>query len=677
MEILQQQEQQQQRVQTPHGQQSHFQQPVQNQFLPHYQPPTASPASQSHSPASNPLMSPPHIMSPPMTPQPQFQNRFQQNSNQQIQQQRNGHFHQNAQMQQQQQHLQRQANHQPQRHMQQQQFQPNQKFVNVQRSPKIDESKIAEIKKELKSPPNRMQQQAATKPVQMQQNHQTMQHRPQQHHPLQQHSHQQQQQQQQQPQVVNRPSIIRRTDSAISQKPPPPHQPAQQMPKKVPQKKPKLNTAGPAFGNSQLRVAPGAGPLPGLSQIKQEPGTSGSVPKIGTLREEQRMRQIQFEQQKQQNFIQQQSSMANTRIVNRQQQRQFVGPRTTPVVPQQRPGQVFNAVQEHRVMPVSNSSTSPGRKPWDLNLQAPRRQSGIEVVSRKPPQQNGQAQLQHQQNMRHQQQQFGIQPQMQRAPTVLAPDAPLRPGFQIYNGQLIEVRPTNTFNISHMQHQQQQQRFQQQQQRHIVHQQQNRSNDVKMFQHQKRPGWDSASFSVAPPPPSTPSQSSSSNQLSQLEKEALINEKKNQATEKLIKKSKMKATKLIWDPIVLDEGIMLEEINEQNGMIKTIEVGYDDSFDFSPLWASSKQKSICDDVIEIRSTPTPPSVDAEEEYELFFSIVSDDGFSQSGKNLDDIWNGILDQLELGNTFPGAAPRSTRPDVYKVTKIYFYRFYANF
>ena len=86
---------------------------------------------------------------------------------------------------------------------------------------------------------------------------------------------------------------------------------------------------------------------------------------------------------------------------------------------------------------------------------------------------------------------------------------------------------------------------------------------------------------------------------------------------------------------------------------------------------------LCDDVIEIRSTPTPQSVDADEEYELFFSIVSDDGFSQSGKNLDDIWNGILDQLELGNTFPGAAPRSTRPDVYKVTKIYFYRFYANF
>merc|ERR1712106_417863 len=247
-----------------------------------------------------------------------------------------------------------------------------------------------------------------------------------------------------------------------------------------------------------------------------------------------------------------------------QQQRQFVGPRTTPVVHQQRPQQIYNnQQQDHRAMPGSHTTLSPGRKPWDLNLQAPRRQSGIEVVSRKP-QHGGQNQLQQQQNLRHQQQQFGIQPQIQRGQTVLSHEAPLRPGFQIYNGQLIEVRATNTFNMQHMQQQQHQhqhqhqhqlqhqhqQRFQNQ--RHIIHQSQpQRQTDSKLFQ--KRPGWDSASFSVAPPPQS--SSQLSVNQLSQVEKEALINEKKNQATEKLIKKSKMKATKLIWDPIILDEGI--------------------------------------------------------------------------------------------------------------------------
>ena len=167
-----------------------------------------------------------------------------------------------------------------------------------------------------------------------------------------------------------------------------------------------------------------------------------------------------------------------------------------------------------------------------------------------------------------------------------------------------------------------------------------------------------------------------------MEKEALINEKKNQATEKLIKKSKMKATKLIWDPIsksaqfsaqcpnfvsVLDEGILLDEINEQNGMIKPIESGFDDSFLVSPLLTKSRKRRTSDDIIELRS-PTPPSVggETEEEYELFFSIVSEDGFSQSGKSLDAIWNNVLDQLEVGShTFPGSAPRSTRPDVYKV------------
>ena len=249
------------------------------------------------------------------------------------------------------------------------------------------------------------------------------------------------------------------------------------------------------------------------------------------------MRQMYEQQQKQQQFIQQQNSIGAVKngrpqaVQQQNRQMQFVHQRTTPVVStynstlsQQRPQQAY--AQDHRLtMPHSGS---PGRKPWDLNLQAPRRQSGIEVVSRKPANQQDNRANQFQ-TSRHQQQQFGIQPL--HGQRVLAADAPLRPGFQIYNGQLIEVRATNSFNMS-LQHQQPRPQE-------IYRQNGQRQNDVKMFQNQKRPGWDSNAFSVSP----------SSGQLSQAEKEAIINERKQQATEKLIKKNKMKATKLIWDPI--------------------------------------------------------------------------------------------------------------------------------
>ena len=101
-------------------------------------------------------------------------------------------------------------------------------------------------------------------------------------------------------------------------------------------------------------------------------------------------------------------------------------------------------------------------------------------------------------------------------------------------------------------------------------------------------------------------------------------------------------------------------------MIKPIETGFDDSFVFSPLWTEFKEKKSLAKSAKARPL-TPPSVDQpdQEEFELFFSIVSDDGFAQSGKNLEEIWNGLLDQLENDHTFPGAAPRSTRPNVYKV------------
>ena len=46
--------------------------------------------------------------------------------------------------------------------------------------------------------------------------------------------------------------------------------------------------SGPVFGTSQFRVAPGAGPLPGLAHLKEE------LPKLGTMKQE---RERQFQQQ--------------------------------------------------------------------------------------------------------------------------------------------------------------------------------------------------------------------------------------------------------------------------------------------------------------------------------------------------------------------------------------------
>ena len=372
------------------------------------------------------------------------------------------------------------------------QGQPRQYF-NVQRSPKIDEAKIQEIKKELQSPPQMTKQ---TPQPSVQHHHQV--------------------QQQVQPMRTNarpsfvhqtRPSIIRRTDSPTL------HQPKPMSIKQEFTPAPKAHgSGGPAFGSSQLRVAPGAGPLPGL---KTEP-----VPRIGTLREEQQRRlQMQQNQQNHHRPVYYQNFRPGQ---GPQQGLQVVQPRNTPI-PRN------DSFADHRL-----TIGSANRKPWDLDLQ-PRRQSGIEVVSR--PRQDGIEVIGRPRG------------QLMQQGQVLPSNAQLRPGFQIYNGQLIEVRPTNNFQMAqssnsrpvqyqnhghqirhgHISHHHGQNNYQVvQPKQENIHKQSTKSSTNQNF---KRPGYDASSFEV-------------------LKRDALKDIKKEMTEKLLLKKQKPpKATKLIWDPI--------------------------------------------------------------------------------------------------------------------------------
>ena len=374
--------------------------------------------------------------------------------------------------------------------------QPRQYF-NVQRSPKIDEAKIQEIKKELQSPPQMVTshapQPSSAQPV---------------HHPV-----QGQMRTNDRPSFVHqtRPSIIRRTDSpTLHQKPIPIKQEYTPAPKG-----PGPSSSGPAFGSSQLRVAPGAGPLPGL---KTEP-----VPRIGTLREEQQ-RRLQMQQQNQQNHHRP-VYYQSYRPGGQQQGLQVVQPRNTPI-PRN------DSFADHRL-----TIGSANRKPWDLDLQ-PRRQNGIEVVSR--PRQDGIEVIGRPRG------------QLMQQGQVLPSNAQLRPGFQIYNGQLIEVRPTNnTFQMAqsgnsrpvqyqnthghqsairhgHSHHQNHHQMVPKQEN---IHKQPTNQRQQSTSQSFKRPGYDASSFEV-------------------LKRDALKDIKKEMTEKLLLKKQKPpKATKLIWDPI--------------------------------------------------------------------------------------------------------------------------------
>ena len=101
------------------------------------------------------------------------------------------------------------------------------------------------------------------------------------------------------------------------------------------------------------------------------------------------------------------------------------------------------------------------------------------------------------------------------------------------------------------------------------------------------------------------------------------------------------------------------------------EVGFNDDMEISPLieYEKIKKSRI------IPRSKTPEIVDEEEpeendEFELFFTLVSDDGLQKSGKDLDVLWDEVLDLLQTGGNFPGAASRDLRPDVYKGQLRYF-------
>ena len=124
--------------------------------------------------------------------------------------------------------------------------------------------------------------------------------------------------------------------------------------------------------------------------------------------------------------------------------------------------------------------------------------------------------------------------------SIMTPNGqPLRPGFQIYNGRLIEVRPASTFQIlpnqaNHNHHQRMSQSSNQATYGQKTQQQSIASNSVgaSNTNHQpiaKRPGWDVSAFDR--------------------KKNDIIKEVKKEFQEKLIKKKPLKATKLIWDPI--------------------------------------------------------------------------------------------------------------------------------
>ena len=117
----------------------------------------------------------------------------------------------------------------------------------------------------------------------------------------------------------------------------------------------------------------------------------------------------------------------------------------------------------------------------------------------------------------------------------------------------------------------------------------------------------------------------------------------------------------------------MDALEDETGLEKRLETGFDDDLDYSPLLENYMKTSLSRNNSPKKvkgSSPgrasTPTQVDEEQdEYELFFTVVSSDGFSQSGKDLETIWNEILNKLEDSGNFPGSAPRWTRPDVYKV------------
>lgn len=90
---------------------------------------------------------------------------------------------------------------------------------------------------------------------------------------------------------------------------------------------------------------------------------------------------------------------------------------------------------------------------------------------------------------------------------------------------------------------------------------------------------------------------------------------------------------LIWDPIVLEESIVQGSLED----------GVDDDFSGSILLErlEAKKSEKCE---KVERAETPEAVDELEEYNLSFSIVSEDGVRKSGRDLEKMWNDIIDEL---------------------------------
>ena len=110
---------------------------------------------------------------------------------------------------------------------------------------------------------------------------------------------------------------------------------------------------------------------------------------------------------------------------------------------------------------------------------------------------------------------------------------------------------------------------------------------------------------------------------------------------------------LIWDPIVLEESLVKGSVED----------GHDDDFDGSILLDRLMVEEKAKELKVVERPETPDAVDEVEEYNLMFSIVSEDGVRKSGKDLESLWNEIIDELPTSGRLPGSAPKATRPDVF--------------
>ncbi|CAG5105488.1 Oidioi.mRNA.OKI2018_I69.chr1.g2170.t3.cds [Oikopleura dioica] len=414
---------------------------------------------------------------------------------------------------------------------------PPQRYFNVGRSPKIDEYRLQQIKNDLKSPinaPKNIVVKAEPPP--------TYQERPQQQAPR----HQTNVYVKGEPRDESyHKKVIKeaiKTQSELNKRQ-----------SKSPVRSQQPGPQAAVFGNQQYRIAPGAGPLPGLSTQQHRPNIL-QQPRGQPMRAQQQHVFSAYNPENGTFTIQPQMTLAP------------------------RPAQIVPANQSQRVPPQSDSSTS-ARKPWDLDLQPPRRQSGIEVVGRSPV---------------RQQQSRPQQFQRYQVGTILPNNQGLKPGLNLINGQLIEVR------------------------------------NGPMPITGRQLCMDPSSFSIIKEEP----------------KPIPFKQEPKQP-----KAPKQKP--LIWDPIVLEESLVQGSVED----------GHDDDFDGSILLDRLMVEEKANELKIVERPETPDAVDEVEEYNLMFSIVSEDGVRKSGKDLESLWNEIIDELPTSGRLPGSAPKATRPDVF--------------